>query len=133
MVTAIDRIDALLAGITKADGAGLGVATGDYNGDGWLDLYVANDATPNQLWINQKNGTFVDDGPLAGVALNAAGVPEGSMGIASGDYDRILRGEYVRRGPNRSSAMPMKIRDGTVRATLHRPRVTSSPLPSPIC
>jgi len=75
------------AGITKADGAGLGVATGDYNGDGWLDLYVANDASPNQLWINQKNGTFVDDGPLAGVAVNAAGTPEGSMGIASGDYD----------------------------------------------
>jgi hypothetical protein len=76
------------AGITKADGAGLGVATGDYNGDGWLDLYVANDATPNQLWINRKNGTFVDEGVLAGVALNAAGNPEGSMGIASGDYDR---------------------------------------------
>ncbi len=75
------------AGITKADGAGLGIATGDYNADGWLDLYVANDATPNQLWMNRKDGTFVDDGPLAGVALNAAGVPEGSMGIASGDYD----------------------------------------------
>jgi enediyne biosynthesis protein E4 len=76
------------AGITKADGAGLGVATGDYNSDGWLDLFVANDATPNQLWINQKNGTFVDEGVLAGVALNPEGNPEGSMGIASGDYDR---------------------------------------------
>ena len=76
------------AGITKADGAGLGIATGDYNGDGWLDLYVANDATPNQLWTNRKDGAFDDDGPLAGVALNAAGVAEGSMGIASGDYDR---------------------------------------------
>ncbi len=76
------------AGITKADGGGLGVSTGDYNGDGWLDLFVANDATPNQLWINQKDGTFADDGPLAGVALNAAGNPEGSMGVASGDYDR---------------------------------------------
>ena len=75
------------AGITKADGAGLGVSTGDYNGDGWLDLYVANDATPNQLWINQKNGTFKDDGLLSGTALNAAGNPEGSMGIASGDFD----------------------------------------------
>ncbi len=50
------------AGITKADGAGLGVSTGDYNGDGWPDLYVANDATPNQLWINQHDGTFVDEG-----------------------------------------------------------------------
>ncbi len=73
---------------SKADGAGLGVSTGDYNGDGWLDLYVANDATPNQLWVNQKDGTFLDEGPLAGVALNAAGNPEGSMGVASGDYDR---------------------------------------------
>ena len=57
------------AGISKADGAGLGVSTGDYNGDGWLDLYVANDATPNQLWINQRNGTFVDEGLLSGSAL----------------------------------------------------------------
>jgi hypothetical protein len=76
------------AGITKADGAGLGVTAGDYNGDGWLDLYVANDATPNQLWINQRNGTFKDDGLLSGSAVNASGNPEGSMGIASGDFDR---------------------------------------------
>jgi hypothetical protein len=75
-------------GITKADGAGLGVSTGDYNADGWPDLFVANDATPNQLWINQRNGTFVDEGLLSGSALNAAGNPEGSMGIASGDFDR---------------------------------------------
>jgi len=75
------------SGISKADGAGLGVATGDYNGDGWLDLYVANDATPNQLWINQHNGTFADQGLLSGSALNAQGNPEGSMGIASGDVD----------------------------------------------
>jgi hypothetical protein len=75
------------AGITRADGAGLGVATGDYNGDGWLDLYVANDATPNQLWINHRDGTFTDEGLLSGAALNASGNPEGSMGIASGDYD----------------------------------------------
>jgi hypothetical protein len=75
------------AGINKADGAGLGVAVGDYNGDGWLDLYVANDATPNQLWINRRDGTFVDQGLISGSALNAAGSPEGSMGIASGDFD----------------------------------------------
>jgi hypothetical protein len=75
------------AGIGRADGAGLGVAVGDYNGDGWLDLYVANDATPNQLWINRRDGTFIDEGLLSGAALNAAGNPEGSMGIASGDMD----------------------------------------------
>jgi hypothetical protein len=76
------------AGISRADGAGLGVAVGDYNQDGWLDLYVANDATPNQLWINQRDGTFKDEGLLSGAAVNASGNPEGSMGIASGDYDR---------------------------------------------
>jgi hypothetical protein len=75
------------AGISKADGAGLGVVVGDYNGDGWLDLYVANDATPNQLWINRHDGTFADDGLLSGSALSASGSPEGSMGIASGDFD----------------------------------------------
>jgi hypothetical protein len=75
------------SGISRADGAGLGVSTGDYNGDGWPDLYVANDATPNQLWINRHDGTFVDDGLLSGAAVNAAGNPEGSMGIASGDFD----------------------------------------------
>src|SRR5262249_19361765 len=52
-------IDASTAtGISKAYGAGLGVAVGDYNGDGWLDVYVANDGTPNQLWINRRDGTF---------------------------------------------------------------------------
>jgi hypothetical protein len=75
------------AGISKADGNGLGVAAGDYNGDGWLDLYVANDATANQLWINRRDGTFADEGLLSGAAVNAAGNPEGSMGIASGDAD----------------------------------------------
>src|SRR5262245_58758688 len=75
------------AGISKAYGAGLGVSVGDYNGDGWPDLYVANDATPNQLWINHRDGTFVDEGLLSGSAVNAAGNPEGSVGIASGDFD----------------------------------------------
>jgi enediyne biosynthesis protein E4 len=76
------------AGISKADGAGLGVAIGDYNADGWLDVYVANDANPNQLWINRHDGTFRDEGMLSGAAVNAAGNPEGSMGIASGDFDQ---------------------------------------------
>jgi hypothetical protein len=75
------------AGILRAYGAGLGVAVGDYDKDGHPDIYVANDATPNQLWRNTGTGTFEDEGLLSGTAFNAAGRPEASMGIASGDYD----------------------------------------------
>lgn len=75
------------AGIAAADGPALGVSTADFNGDGWIDIYVANDETPNQLWINQKNGTFKDDAPLSGAAVSGEGRPQASMGVDAGDYD----------------------------------------------
>jgi hypothetical protein len=75
------------AGILKADGPGLGVVAADFDGDGWLDLYVANDGAANQLWINRADGTFDDQGLLSGTAYNADGLPEGSMGVAAGDVD----------------------------------------------
>jgi hypothetical protein len=75
------------AGILRAFGNGLGVSIGDYDLDGRPDIFVANDATPNQLWRNLGGGRFEDIGPLSGAAFNALGRPEGSMGIASGDAD----------------------------------------------
>jgi enediyne biosynthesis protein E4 len=75
------------AGLFAADGPALGVAIADYNGDGWLDLYVANDETPNQLWINQRDGTFRDEALLAGCAVSGDGRPQASMGVDAGDYD----------------------------------------------
>lgn len=75
------------SGITKADGPGLGVVGADFSGDGLLDFYVANDGMANQLWLNRGDGTFVDSALIAGAALNADGMPEGSMGIAAGDPD----------------------------------------------
>jgi enediyne biosynthesis protein E4 len=70
-----------------ADGPALGVSTADFNGDGWIDIYVGNDGQPNQLWINQKNGTFKDSAFISGAAVNGQGNSEASMGIDAGDYD----------------------------------------------
>jgi hypothetical protein len=77
------------AGITNAPARGLGVLASDINGDGWTDLYVANDGDANQLWINQRgSGAFKDEALLAGVAVNRMGQPQGSMGVDAGDIDR---------------------------------------------
>ncbi len=65
---------------------GLGATWGDYDNDGWPDLYVANDAGPNFLYRNKHDGTFEDAGLLAGVALSGDGLEQGSMGVDWGDY-----------------------------------------------
>ncbi|PYT63911.1 MAG: CRTAC1 family protein [Acidobacteria bacterium] len=65
---------------------GLGVVWGDYDNDGWPDLYVANDAGPNFLYHNKHDGTFEEVGLLTGVALSADGQELGSMGVDFGDY-----------------------------------------------
>jgi hypothetical protein len=75
------------SGIAKAFGPGLGAVAADFDGDGRLDLYVANDGTANQLWLNRGHGTFEDQGLLSGTAYNAEGLPQGSMGVAAGDVD----------------------------------------------
>jgi len=75
------------AGIDKEFGHGLGVVSADFNDDGWIDIYVANDGDANQLWINQKDGTFKNDALLAGVAVNRDGRTEAGMGLDAGDFD----------------------------------------------
>ncbi|MBI4263189.1 MAG: CRTAC1 family protein [Acidobacteria bacterium] len=73
--------------IATRSGPALGVTTADFNGDGWIDIYVANDADENQLWINQRNGTFENTALRAGAALSEVGRPEASMGVDAGDVD----------------------------------------------
>ena len=75
-------------GIDDSPGPGLGVVPGDFNADGWPDLYVANDAKRNFLWMNQQGKTFLDEAIPAGAAYDQAGKPQSSMGVASGDVDR---------------------------------------------
>src|SRR5213076_1310126 len=75
------------AGLDKEFGHGLGVVTADFDGAGWIDIYVANDGNPNQLWINQKNGTFKNEALLGGVAVNRDGKAEAGMGVDAGDVN----------------------------------------------
>jgi hypothetical protein len=75
------------AGVAREFGHGLGIVTADFNADGWIDIYVANDGDPNQLWINQKNGTFKNEALLAGAAVNRDGQAEAGMGVDAGDFN----------------------------------------------
>ena len=76
------------AGIANPKGKGLGVVGGDYDGDGWTDIFVANDLTPDFLYRNNGDGTFTDQALLAGVAYGEDGVARAGMGVDFGDYDR---------------------------------------------
>jgi enediyne biosynthesis protein E4 len=76
------------SGILDANGTyGLGVLTGDFDNDGWPDIYVANDSTASALYQNQKNGKFKDIALEAGCALSADGKPQAGMGVSAADYD----------------------------------------------
>ena len=79
------------AGLGDPTSKSLGVTVLDYNGDGWPDLFVANDTQPNKLYRNLGNGTFKEEGVAAGVAYGEDGVARGAMGADAADYDRSGR------------------------------------------
>lgn len=92
----------------------LGVATADFDGDGWIDIYVANDGEDNMLWLNQKDGTFKESGLAAGAAVTAEGKAEASMGVDAGDVDNdgdedLVMTELTSQGFN------LYVNDGTAR------------------
>jgi len=105
-----NRRDGTFEDVTGKSGIGrefygaLGVVCADFNGDGWIDVFVANDERPNLLWVNQKDGTFRNEALLAGCALNKDGLAQSCMGVDAGDVDNDgdedliisnLMGEYA--------------------------------------
>lgn len=77
------------SGIAKVKGRyGFTSVVSDYDNDGWPDIYLACDSTPNILFHNEGNGTFTDIGLLSGTAVNEDGQEQAGMGVGAGDYDR---------------------------------------------
>jgi enediyne biosynthesis protein E4 len=75
------------SGIASVEGKSLGVVAADFDGDGWMDIYVANDTTQNFLFRNNRNGAFADVSLISGTGYNTEGEAEASMGVDASDYD----------------------------------------------
>jgi len=75
------------AGLYDPSAKTLGLALIDYDNDGLLDVFAANDTQPNRLYRNKGNGTFADVGVMTGVAFNEAGKARAAMGVDAADYD----------------------------------------------
>ena len=110
----------LASGLGRSPGPGLGVTCADFDGDGWPDLFVANDGKPNHLWINGRDGTFKEEALMRGVAYNILGQPQANMGVALSDVDgdggaRSLRDPRCARIPDSlasGAARPVSGPDG---------------------
>src|SRR5262249_10167649 len=83
------------SGIAGHRGNGLGVVVTDYDGDGWPDVFVANDSVPNFLFRNTRDLHFVESALEAGVAVASDGKPRAGMGVDAGDYDGDGRPDLV--------------------------------------
>ena len=85
------------SGITKTSGCyGFTSLPGDYDQDGWPDIYVACDSTPSILYHNNHNGTFTDIAKTAGVAFNEDGTVQAGMGLSADDFTHEGRQDIVK-------------------------------------
>jgi hypothetical protein len=100
------------AGLADPTSKALGVALLDYNSDGFMDLFVANDTEPNKLYKNNGNGSFTDEAVTAGVAFSEAGTPRAGMGVDAADYDGSGRPGLV-IGNFTNESMALYHNDGT--------------------
>ncbi|OWK40273.1 CRTAC1 family protein [Fimbriiglobus ruber] len=75
------------AGLARGPGPGMGLACADFDGDGWPDIFVANDGQPNRMWVNRRDGTFADAAAARGTAFNFMGSAQAGRGVACGDVN----------------------------------------------
>lgn len=106
------RSDGTFEDVTQASGIGaiqgfyaFTAVAADFNGDGWIDIYIACDSTPSMLFRNEKNGRFREFGVETGVAFNEHGFEQGGMGVGVGDYNRdglldIVKTNFAGDHPN---------------------------------
>lgn len=119
--------EAIARGLLGKGNRALGVAVTDFDKDGLPDIYVANDTTDNFLFVNQGDGYFRDEATLRGCAVDRAGGPQGSMGIAIGDWDgNGLEDIYCSHYFEESNTLysnfgELGFRDVTATVGLHRP------------
>ena len=85
--TFTDATEAAGLAVQNGNGKGLGIVAADYTGDGWPDIYIANDSTPNFLFTNRGDGTFEEAGLWLGASHNEDGMTEAGMGIDAGDVN----------------------------------------------
>jgi enediyne biosynthesis protein E4 len=83
------------AGLGDPTSKSLGITVLDFDGDGWPDLFIANDTQPNKLYRNNHNGTFKEEGMASGVAFGEDGVARGAMGTDAADYDGTGRADLL--------------------------------------
>jgi hypothetical protein len=116
------------SGLGEKPGPGLGVLCADFNGDGWPDILIANDGKPNHLWINQKNGTFKEEGVLCSLSTDAGGQAQAGMGVAGADvYGDGLMDVFITHLPEEGNTLWRQgprglFRDRTPGTGLARPR-----------
>ena len=119
------------AGIANPKGKGLGVSFADYDGDGFTDIFVANDSVQCFLYHNNGNGTFTETGLLAGVGYNEDGKTFAGMGTDFSDYDNDGRPDIVVTDLSNERYMLFRNNgDGTFRDVTNRPAWAAQRFPS---
>ena len=115
------------SGISEQAGPTMGLIAADLNQDGWVDVFTANDAKPNFFFVNDKAGRFFEDGILSGLAFDAHGRSNASMGVDLGDFDRDgLQDLIVTNYQNEMPVLYKNLGDGLFEDVSARARVAES-------